>query len=103
MSPLMAALLSEVTPYSLNDEEVLIPPLSEAQFLIKGLCTRLTSQKFLQCLHLVLPTSLLENRMSVAAAFFRIHGVFCEDREEHISRVDLGREVAVVTGIVTAD
>lgn len=87
----------------LSAEYVLMIPLSQAQFLVKRLRTRFTSYKFFQCLHLVLPTSLFKNSMSVTATFLWVHGIFCKDRKEHVCRVDLGREVAVIAGIIAAD
>ncbi len=41
--------------------------------------------------------------MPIPPALLMIHGIWCEDSVEHVSRVDLGRQVAVVTGVVASD
>lgn len=80
----------------------LVLPLRQAEFAIKGLCTRFPAQEVLEGLHLVLAATALKDSMTVASAFFRVHGVFRKDGEEHVRRVDLGTTHAVISTISAA-
>lgn len=77
-------------------------PSRQAEFAIKSLCTRFPAQEVLEGLHLILAATALKDSMTVASAFFRVHGVFRKDREKHVRRVDLGTAHAVISTISTA-
>lgn len=65
-------------------------PSRQAEFPIEGLGIGLAAQEVLKCLHFVLAAATLEDSVTVASAFFGIHGVFSENREKHVCRVHLG-------------
>ena len=78
-------------------------PLAQAQLLVEGFRGGLATKEVLKRLHLILSTATFKNSMSVTSTFLAVHRVLLKDGVEHIGRVDLRREVAVVASIVASD
>lgn len=68
----------------------------KTQLPIKGLGTRLSTQKVLESLHLILTATALEHGVAVAAAFGGVHGVGGENGVEHVGAVDLGAGILLL-------
>jgi hypothetical protein len=71
----------------------------DSELLVKGLGARLAPKELLQKIHFLARATAFKHRVAVAAAFLGAHGVGLEDSVEHVGRVDLRREVAVVTSM----
>lgn len=68
--------------------------LTEAQLAVESLRARFPTEEVDEGLHLILTTTTLENGVTVATAFGRIHGLGGEDGVEHVGAIDLGASVA---------
>ena len=77
--------------------------LSHSELLVECLSARCSTEELLKCLHLILRTALLQHSVSVATAFLTVHRVLLEHGVEHVGRVDLTGQVAVVSGVVATD
>jgi hypothetical protein len=75
--------------------------LRDAQLFVESFGLGFATKELFENVHFLLGTTTLKNRMSVTTAFGGVHGVRLEDSVEHVCRVDLRREIAVVTVMVS--
>ena len=76
--------------------------LRDAQLLVKGLGTRLATEKLLEREHLVLRTTLFQHHVPVPPSLLAIQGVLLEDTVKHVGGIYQRAQVAVVASVITS-